>query len=1207
MKRLFLFFVVLSCISCSVKTINLDWNKSWRTDVPYELEFDSAKLGSSSWIAVADDKPLPTIVLDDASEKMRLRFSVPVGTEKLCLRKHENKSRDSRTIDNIFTEGELIAKVPSWSAGKPARIELDVENKAELTYGVKLHFIQKDSLGNILPEEVSDGRWTTHFQPPHVITRYREAAYIHPKAATVELKVDISPINAEYDNYGNKLEKEVKPDLAITRVVLRPAAEFPFPGLNPDFFEKGISDAEFDKAIKLGEERQFWFQTRSMASWAGSVQMRDPSTFFYPIGEGTVEAWFKPEWSGEKAIPLFEASHHASTVYGPRFALGRLLYLTYTPQTKTMSLKLSDSDMRNFKDSVQVDIPCGKWSHIAVTFEPGESACAFINGDKIMEFSLKGYKTLDIENVEFPNDKHAMEFYLGSSYVNTRGFSKNDRIWQKIVDYCDTQYSGLADDLRVSSIVRYSDNFVPQTAFVIDSDTRALFGFDDSFDGLSGCGIGWISGTVLCNKNRISHVLKTNVGKRQYYPDDFEDIDIKKHLITSNHPEVPDNLNVSYINKEISLNVRRGEVFSVDISDDIVMDYVEIANTGDSTMRFPVVIKEGEVDFRSYGDIAETLEGDGPNALFNYLIGASDYFMTYQAIFPPFSDSPHCVKDESLEVLGSYCGFECGPLNRMLMTLYSASCGYASNPLWGYGHAFQQVFYKGKNRLYDLSAQKYFPSLNNTEAACLGDIEVQPGILKRLGIDPGHYIRMGSRSYGAESIVYPARYGMILRPGEKIRFWWGNNGEQNDLQFQVSDALGWKFNVLKEDYSSICHSDIPVWKLNRLIPEHASSFYEFDGRPSISNPAFEFITDESFCYRVESCYPIVSASYAAYLVDGTLSSLEISTDGGKTFRPFSSPADYEVRARQGYHIKVCSPIDSIKRFCAVTQLQTNPRVQTGQLHRGKNRLSFKADSGESAKISFRYRKKASDISFEGTIDYGSIPGYEHRLLALDPDNPQKVKLKGVGNKVEVIASEGVDARIDEGFLYVSSSRADSHFGYVTIRDGEREQTLDVLVAKGVRVAESETTEISKTGKVAFEFPEITAESCAVLCLNRFPGGVFAQRKNVADLEIDGRRMPSCAGINQACNYYKAPFGRKGGRGNWKWDFPLDPSHSYPFDEMLLLDLNKCKSAEYLYTGEDSDGLVELAAMLIIPNVDNAFRSELIKRLCSLNSRPASVR
>lgn len=1217
-KFIFISILMIAASACVPSELKLSWNQSWRTDTPYELAFNPDKLGGTDWVAKADGELLETEYFFDGTFH-RLRFTVPDGTKEMSLVKGDNHEAVSDTVANLYSDfirsGSFRVSVPEWAAGRPARMELDAENTGDMTITVKMYFRQYYGDGTMIPEEVSDGRWTTHAQPPHLKTCYRERAYIHPEAKWIEFFVDVDPLEASYDLEGRPIENPLTPQMHISHIAIRPAAEFPFPGFNKEFFEDGISGDEFDKSLNLSRkqaDRAFVYQTRSWASWACGHQTRNPYDFFYPAAEGTVEAWFKPDWKssikaeGER-IPLFEASHHASIVYTSqkRFALGRQLFLTYDPDKSEIHLELSDRNMKRFEGNAVVDIPDGKWCHLAVVFRPGEDACLYVNGCRSLVFSLKGYETVDIENVEFPNDRHAMEFYVGASYVNARGFTENDRAWQNIKDWCSSWYSGLVDALRVSSVIRYESDFVPEKEYELDRDTRALFNFNDEFDGRCGAGIGVIHGTLMGKENRNSLTIETDKGTLQYYPESVSAENDPAHLLKrQNYPCVPSDAdyNSSYRKVVESYTLEPGNDLTIKAPKGLVMDYVQIENASDIPLVHPFIRSSTEVDYRSFANVSRTLpDKSNPVSLFNYLIGASDYFMTYQASFAKHSDEAFCAKDESMTVLGSYCGFECGPLNRLTAYLYASACDIPSSPICGYGHEYQQIFYGGRNHIYDLSGQKFYVDMDNESAAGQEGFEDQPAVLERAGTSPAHFIRMGTRYYYNHKTIFPELFSMNINPGEKLKLYWSNNGTAHDLQAGGTTELHDNGRI---DYRSQSGASTNIWRLDRFFPEYGNAFLTFDASPSDYPATFIDVDEDSFCYLVESCYPIVAADYEAVLADGSKASLEISTDGRKTFSSFDGHLDYRVKGRRGYYIRVNAPLDRVSRFCASTVLHTNTRVQTGKLVPGKNILHFTAESGGKAKVTFGYDVRDKDICFGNTLRYGSIPGYENHLVTVDPARGSvSVPVSGLSSLALTECSEGLEARLADGSIEICSLSETPSFGWVKVCDGERYRYLTVLSAPGLRTVRFDSVLGKDNPVAAAVFEELEAGEYAVLSLERFSGGIPSRRDRVVSVNFGENKVPACSPINQCCDYYKAAFGPADSRGNWKWDFPLSPDYSYPFDQMGYLTIESPISTLTYEMTDFKYGDMELKAALIIKSPDRDFKCEIIKTLCGLNIRP----
>jgi hypothetical protein len=97
-------------------------------------------------------------------------------------------------------------------------------------------------------------------------------------------------------------------------------------------------------------------------------------------------------------------------------------------------------------------VPLNQWSHVAVTYDGTESIC-WVNGKKM------GTDKTNSGNILVTPDP----FNLG---------------WRPYGDH--QPFSGIIDEARVSSVVRYTKDFkVPTTAFVPDGDTAILLHLDE--------------------------------------------------------------------------------------------------------------------------------------------------------------------------------------------------------------------------------------------------------------------------------------------------------------------------------------------------------------------------------------------------------------------------------------------------------------------------------------------------------------------------------------------------------------------------------------------------------------------------------------------------------------------------------------------------------------------------------------------------------
>ncbi len=97
-------------------------------------------------------------------------------------------------------------------------------------------------------------------------------------------------------------------------------------------------------------------------------------------------------------------------------------------------------------------VPLNEWSHVAVTYDGNESIC-WVNGKKVASDKTNSGTILATPD----------PFNLG---------------WRPYGDH--QPFSGIIDEARVSSVVRYTEDFeVPTTAFVPDGDTAILLHLDE--------------------------------------------------------------------------------------------------------------------------------------------------------------------------------------------------------------------------------------------------------------------------------------------------------------------------------------------------------------------------------------------------------------------------------------------------------------------------------------------------------------------------------------------------------------------------------------------------------------------------------------------------------------------------------------------------------------------------------------------------------
>ena len=1307
MKVLTITALAFALTAATAAEMPLEWNATYATDVPYEVELSPAKLSplagveaGSGFTVKADGQAIGSSAFRGKEPKtVDLRFTVPAGTKRLSCEAGTGRLAlvDSSTIDNLFAGALDAANVGKWSlekpvkatpeaggilfettdftdgamvtytvdlpeklAGRPAKVEFDVTSRTKMVWGGSLKVRQLDAAGEVLPESVSDPRWTSQMRPFNKLTCYREDGVFHPRARKLRLEIGLRSTRRAVDDYGLPVKgtDALLAKLFVSRVAVRPAAVLPFPKYDDEFFPAGVTDAAGDTALRLGGKYAcgFWYQTHSQACWAESHSFRDEKDCFFPTGAGTVEAWFRSDWGAMHAKTATFFSYYQGYVASEREkGKGEFLSLRWNRTRKELSFMAKDAAHRDFSGKAKVDLPADRWFHLAVQWRPGGEAQVFVDGRMALTVDLKDFKAFDItdRSIRHPNDLAGMEFFLGcSSHERLRNGDKGETL------------EGAVDAFRASTGCRYAGDFTPARDYgAVDAATRARFDFNRSFDGVAGGGVGFILGSARADSDRIDHRLAVDGRSVQYFPAEIlPGNDPSKVLDIHNYPVMPKPSEYTAARRDVrrSFEMKPGETVKYKCPAGAYPDYIEVANDGTQPLAYPLAIGKGELDVRSFGDLAEGLnlgdasDRDKANRLFQLVISGSDYFMNHNAIFPYGSDEPNQVCYDAMVVFNSYCGFECGPLNNMAANMFATVAGCPAVQTGGFGHSFDEVFYDGKNHIYDHSAQKFFPAMDNETAAYLREVGDQPGIHNRVHYSADHFMRKGTRGHSVQNPDYREKIGVILNPGEAFRVWRGNNGQDNNLQCKNTYGRKSKWDepgcpVFAPRYEKETGAKAvrnPIRRIDRFFPDYSNGFITFDGRPEKSNPAFVNVTDGSFCYNVKSGYPITWARYAAYLKDGSPAKLEISTDF-KAFRELPAPGadgatvlDYLVRARHGYWIRVNAPIASVKRFAAATEVIVNRRTFPGHAKPGANELTLKAVSGDRARVTVQWRENVKDIRIEGGVFSGTIPGFERQTVLVDPAKPLSLKVEGASTAAKAVASAGLTAALRDGALTIAAADAQAapFTGAVTVSDKGAKRELTVVVCAGARLALAKDGTLGGAAKlvkpdedrvqaaamfrkegdgVTLRFDPLPEGKYLVYNCERFEGGLTKGENGARVLTF---RLPgvakgkeawqrSGAAANGNCDFLKAPYGRRGQRGNWKWDYAfLEDVTSASWSGFTVKEHPFAATAELQYRlSDDRPNGVEFAAALIVPaTVSQDFRGELKKILCGLDCQPIRI-
>lgn len=203
----------------------------------------------------------------------------------------------------------------------------------------------------------------------------------------------------------------------------------------------------------------------------------DEGYAFYPASEGTIEFWFRPNWSSANLAYTLGSrfnDHYFLRSGAHAFQYRRGKVRANAPEFAALNLWAYGTDS-NAGFSGRFLFEAGEWYHLAVTWrtvdgEPGNAGeyALYVNG----------------EEVERTHYRSAPTFWPG-------GLTGNAAFQRREADEVIRigPINGTIASLRISDTVRYADNFTPSPQLrEADPHTRALFPLDGSWSGVSASG-----------------------------------------------------------------------------------------------------------------------------------------------------------------------------------------------------------------------------------------------------------------------------------------------------------------------------------------------------------------------------------------------------------------------------------------------------------------------------------------------------------------------------------------------------------------------------------------------------------------------------------------------------------------------------------------------------------------------------------------------
>jgi hypothetical protein len=348
--------------------------------------------------------------------------------------------------------------------------------------------------------------------------------------------------------------------------------------------------------------------------------------------------------------------------------------------------------------------------------------------------------------------------------------------------------------------------------------------------------------------------------------------------------------------------------------------------------------------------LAPDAAGDHEKAFetFKYALQTTNYFDAHYCETLADRHRPR-VSYTLLKALNIYPFDQCGPLNHMLRKLFLAA-GISSNNSSGTHHQFEQAFYQGSWRLFDLSPRLYWLHRDDATVLSRRGLEEDPYLKLRQGGNMCAWLR-GRRSRATFGTAEkPHNMDFPLRSGERVSIGWYNEGRWSELTnsrepiplAKIPPYFG-NGTIL---YEPVAQTQATIFN-NLLIEPHGQS----PASLRLRDP------DESgvLIYQVECPYilsdAMVAGSYQAHS-PGAIT-ISLSFNRGKSWTELWSNPNregkiavnmrQEIAARYGYWLKVRLAQEQLAEIIGLkvrTTFIVSPLSLPGKLSRGDNRIRF---------------------------------------------------------------------------------------------------------------------------------------------------------------------------------------------------------------------------------------------------------------------------
>ena len=1081
-------------------------------------DYDAASLPPENLIANPgfenETDGLPAGWTASSPEVVRLgRFAHTTGERSLKIVVDENTPKETEREFSVSQEIDVREY-----AGRAMVFECDLfAERAAYGAPVSIEIRQFRADGSRILEWAVAPRWLTIELAEGHLVQFRERGIFSHDAATVSVCVRFRCLVKDADTDEPIDGPESFFTIWMDRVVMRPAERWPWPAETHGGFVAGaLTDAPLNRAFEFVGRRRLAFNPASEGFLQSGTEDSNPRATHWPLETGTIEFWCRPLWDAEDETErvLFEG---VGAWFQPQYRL------TKVREGGTCFLKFVVADVEGTTHEVLGPAPFqgGRWRHVAATWDFSKAHLRlFLDGKRIGERG-PGEAPWPIKMAGKAGGKENPS--VGIYHGEMRSVPLQAFIGGSHDCATDRSAEAAMDEFRVSDVMRYAENFTPsQKEFEPDDATRALFHFENERDGVHGLDDRFVRGHLVCELPHQEETAPLDVRtadsvesrrvlvKPHPKPEVFEANRAPNRLPVKDQGETAlDPRFVAYRLRTAERIVRGADdAFVLDVGGDFdplmqSITFERAEDAGNETVLVPHWCANDNVVPFSARSLGATLARDVKDharrafEVLKYMLTTTYYFNADYCETLPTRHRKR-VFWTFLKALNIYPHNQCGPLNFTLRKLFLA-VGISSNNNLGTHQQFQQAFYLGRWRLFDLAPRVYWLERDDATVAPRETLEDDPYLFLR----EVTYINSWIRGYPYEPMFgtaeRPHNMDFPLRPGEKASVCWHNEGRWFELRAGREPI---PLAKIPPTYGNGAIVYMPVPEGDAAALENIA--VEQDGEEVVLH-AKDPSKTASLTYRARCPY-ILSGAFVtgAYKAEkGGAATFSLSFDEGKTWTQVWSNGEArgaisaslldQVTARYEYRLKLeLAGGARVTGLRVRTTFVASPLALPGKLSRGNNRIGFvNTPPAVPVKTVCRWvERHKTDLGVSlNALSYAMNGGETHRnLLILSPDGDADLAVTLQGRSFDgEVALEGVPpgwlensdpqrvvAREDRGAATATfrlkaagAAPTDIRSFDVVVREGggERRVPAQALVAESPLVREAEAAD-DVTGEVA---------------------------------------------------------------------------------------------------------------------------------------------